>query len=196
MNITADIANGVKLFVQLTSLRSDPLESKWVRDEEDLRLALEQVAESFKYTKGMLGKKMYRNEPTFNYVEDVKRDMEEILLRGETDRERAGMRKRNLTMYHIVIEPVIEALGALSHIDAINKAEEFTRSVYDYAVSANINTHFDDAIVAKSIVSGMVRAREEARKTAVAAKRKRGRKKKEDELLLQEVKETDSLDLE
>lgn len=198
MIITPTIANGVKLFVQLTALRSDPLESKWVRDEDDLRLALEQVADEMKYTKSMLGKKMYktRDAAGFDFVDDVKRAIEHTLLVGEDERDTVLMRKKNLTMYHLVLEPVIEWIGTLSHADAIQFAREYTDAVYEHAITANINTHFDDAVVAKSVVKNMVKEREEARKAALAAQRRSKRKKKEEDLLADLKEPEDDLDLE
>lgn len=200
MQLTPTITNGVKLFVQLTALRSDPLEAKWVRDEDDLRIALSQIADEMKYTKSMLGKKMYktRDAEGFDFVDDVKRAIEETLLVGEDERDTRLMRKKNLTMYHLVLEPVIEWIGTLSHADAIQFAREYTDAVYEHVATVNVNTHFDDAVVAKSIVKSMVKEREEARKaTLLAQRRGRRNKKKEDELMKEFAEPTEEdIDLE
>lgn len=194
MQINETITNGVKLFVQMIGLSVDPVEEKWVRDEEDLRLALEQVADNLKDTAGMVGKQMYRNQP-FSFTSDVKLAMEETLLVGEDTRETAGLRRRNLTMYHLVLEPVIDQLGELSHKEALDQAQDFINSVYKLATTTEVNGHYDDAVVAKAIVKSMVKERELARKEAIAEKKKASRKKvkKETEELLKEV-EADPVD--
>lgn len=194
MQVNETITNGVKLFVQMIGLSVNPMEEKWVRDEEDLRLALEQVADNLKDTSSMVGKQMYRNQP-FSFTNDVKLAMEETLLVGEDTRETAGLRRRNLTMYHLVLEPVIDQLGELSHKEALDQAQDFINSVYKLATTTEVNGHYDDAVVAKAIVKSMVKERELARKEALAEKKKAGRKKakKETEELLKEV-EADPVD--
>jgi hypothetical protein len=192
--INDTIATGVKLFVQMTGLAADPYEEKFVRDEEDLRIALEQVADNLKYTAPMVGKQMYRNQP-FSFTNDVKLAMEETLLVGEDARETAGLRRRNLTMYHLILEPVIDELGTISHTDAIAIADEFVQTVYHYATQVETKPHFDDALVAKAIVKSMVKEREAARKALLAEKKKAGRKKAKKEVddLIKEV-EADPVD--
>ena len=182
------INTGVKLFVQMIGLITDPMEEKWVRDQEDLRLALEQVSDNLQYTKPMVGKQMYRNQP-FNFVNDVKLAMEETLLIGEDARETAGLRRRNITMYHLVLEPVIDQLGTLSHAEAIETSAAFANQVYELALSVDVKSHFDDAVVAKAIAKSMVKEREAARREAIAEQKKAGRKKakKEAEDLIKEV---------
>lgn len=182
MQVLPTVTNGVKLLIQLSGLRSDPLQAKWVRDEEDLRIALEQLADNLKYTKSMVGKAMYRNQSTFDFVEDVKRALEYTLLIGDNDKQTAGLRKRNLTMYHLVLEPIIDHLGTLSHEQAIENVDRYINAVYEYACTADINIHFEDALVAQVIIKNMVQERETARKVKLAEKRrgKRGKKKEED----------------
>lgn len=191
MQMSSTITQGVNLFVQLTALTKTPLDLKFMRDEEDLRLALEQVEDSVTSTTRMIGKAMYRSHTTFDLVHDVKRAMEAILLEGADDRETAGLRRRNLNMYHLVIEPVIDQLGLVPHQYAIDNVKAFTRSVYDYAINADINTHEDDAIVAKTIVRGMVKERDDARKAELAARKKSKRSKKKQAELEAEFKEPD-----
>ena len=190
------INTGVKLFVQMIGLITDPMEEKWVRDQEDLRLALEQVSDNLQYTKPMVGKQMYRNQP-FNFVNDVKLAMEETLLIGEDARETAGLRRRNITMYHLVLEPVIDQLGTLSHAEAIEASAEFVNRIYELALSVDVKSHFDDALVAKAIAKSIVKEREAARRNAIAEQKKAGRKKakKEAEDLIKEV-EADPDDIE
>lgn len=178
---TPSITENLRKFIQLMALRSDPLQQKWIRDEQDLTQALDIVKTLFHETERMKGKKMYQGQP-FDPIEDVKRGIEEYLLGAREYNEIPLQRKRNLTMYYLVVEPIIESFKGLSHQEMLEKVDGRIEEIVNQLMTMPVRSHYDDAIVAKEQIRQFVRDRDELRKEELAAKKKGRRKSKKDNL--------------
>lgn len=168
----ANVEDGLRKFIRMAPLN---VTQKGVRNEEDLKEALSVVEQSVIYTKRVLGSKLYRKQP-FNVAEDVKRELEEWLLVGRNEQETALLRHRNLTMYHLVVEPFIDVLKYISHQESLDTISELIQTMVVKIDNNDYEGHFDDAIVAKAQVAALIQQRVEARKASL---RKRKRKEKE-----------------
>lgn len=188
------VSDGIRKFVRLTALASDPNQSKWVRDELDLTEALEVTIYFFHETKAMIDKKMYKGQ-NFDFVEDVKRNVEEYLLSGREKEDVALSRRKNLAMYHLIVEPVIDLFKGMEHEKVLKIVDGVIENVLKELNTVDVKSHFDDALVARAQVAQMIRDRSARRKEELARKRKgRGRRKKLDvDRILKEEREVPEL---
>lgn len=175
------VIDGVRKFIRLTALTSNPQYAKRIRDEQDLAEAFDVVAIYFRDTERMVGKKIYRGQ-AFDPIEDVKRATEEYFLAGRDAKETALARGKNLAMYHLAVVPLIEMFKDMDHEEALTKVQAAVDQAKKLILTMDLQSHYDDALVAQMQVSKMIREREVARKAEIA-KRKRGkRRKKKDDL--------------
>lgn len=175
----APIKEGVRKFIRLLGLIHDPdplVWNKWFTDEGDLKAALRSVAESMKATAHMIGKRKYQGVD-YDAPREVTKDMHTFLLSGETDGEVATLRKRNLPMMILVIEPVIQLFYKFDHEQMIAVADELVGDVMTMIDESDAYSTYDDAIVARAQVQQLIRQRDDARKAALEAKRKRSRRR-------------------
>lgn len=174
---------GLKKFVRLIPLRQEPMEAKYIQDEFDLLDALDVVRTKFLETAEMFGKKKYRNTP-FNFVEDVKEEMEEWLLNGRDTTQASVRRKMYQPMYHLVLVPVIDLFANDTHADALRHLGTVMTDVNNIVQNHEISGTLDDAKVMQAIIHKEIRQKEELRKA-----RKTRRTKKQDlfELIVEEL---------
>lgn len=167
-----DIQGGIRKFVRLKALRDNQAEAKWVRDEQDLIDAVNIVREKFHETERFTGQQMHK-DMQYDVTEDVKEEIEEILLGGRDPKEAALNRRRNLNMYHLVIEPMIDSLKGMSHEEAIRYVDKIADNVINMIENVDISSHYDDALVAKEQVSQLVKQRDAQRKEVKTARKRR-----------------------
>lgn len=186
------VTDGLRKFLRLQSLPVTESQMKWTADVSDLIESLSVLKQSFIDTASMFGRQMYQ---TSKYApgEDVKRDLEEFLLYGEDERLKALYRKKNLTMYHLVLEPIIDALRHIPHDQTLTIINEEVDSVTSYVLTFDDYGNEDDALVAKHQIKAMVKQREAAR-TEQKAAAKRGNRKKVDKVLLEEIEADPDID--
>jgi hypothetical protein len=151
-------------FIKLTPLRDLPNHTKWIRDEFDLMEAVEVVRDYLKDTARMVGKPMYAGETTFDFCEDIRRAFEEVYLSCREQKDVIFQRKRNLVMYHLAIDPIIDDLGQYSHTDVLEAADQYFADVLSFIQTTDTDVYIDDALVMHEIVKTQTRAREEERK--------------------------------
>lgn len=186
------VTDGLRKFLRLQSLPVTESQMKWTADVSDLIESLSVLKQSFIDTASMFGRQMYQ---TSKYApgEDVKRDLEEFLLYGEDERLKALYRKKNLTMYHLILEPIIDALRHVPHDQTLAIITEEVDSVTSYVLTFDDYGNEDDALVAKHQIKAMVKQREAAR-TEQKAAAKRGNRKKVDKVLLEEIEADPDID--
>lgn len=179
-NITSNtiVADGIRKFIRLQALPM-PLDSqiKWSADPSDLIAALHTTKQCFADTHRMVDGQMYQNTP-YVHTEDVKCAIEELLLVGEDDHESALLRRKNLSMYHLVIEPFVDMFATVDHATALPQVDALIDSVIHIITTTTEYGHVDDAIVAQHQVRAMVRERAD-RRAAQKTARKRNTKRKE-----------------
>ena len=176
------VADGVRKFLRLQSLPLQEYQLRQNADVFDLMEALTITSDNYAQTARMLGKQMHQTS-AYDPGEDVKRELENFLLVGETDRETAHLRKKNLTMYHLILEPLVDSMSHHDHATAIQDiALVVQQLIHDVQTFDNYGTE-DDALVARHQIKAMVKQREEARRLQKeAAKKQSRRKKREDDI--------------
>jgi hypothetical protein len=177
MPLSPAVHDGLRKFIRLTALASNPQYTRRIRDEFDLLDALEVVRNYFHETKSMVGLKMYKAQP-FDVIEDVKRATEEHFLSGREAKDAALARGKNLTMYHLAIVPIIEMFKGVNHEVILKNIDNVLTQVKDQLHTLEIRSHIDDALVTLAQVSVMIKQREDARKLELAKRRRVKRKKK------------------
>lgn len=159
-----DVLDSITQFLKLAPLRDDPRHTKWIRDEFDLLEALAITKGCYQDTERMIGKPMYVGDKDFDFTEDVKRAVEENLLNCRDPKDQMVHRKRNITMYHLVIEPIIDQLSKLLLPDVLVAVDGYFAAVETAVLTNPVEAHFDDAIVAREMINAKVRALDVARK--------------------------------
>jgi Arc/MetJ family transcription regulator len=175
----AVVREGVRKFIRLTGLIHDssPLVwNKWFTDEGDLKASLRSIADAIKATHTMVGKRKYQGVD-FDAPREVTKDMHTFLLSGADDGEVALQRKRHMPMMILVIEPVVQLFYKFDHPTMIAIADELIADVIAMVDETTDYGTYDDALVAQAQVQSLVRQRDEARKAAAEAKRKRSRRR-------------------
>ena len=173
-------ADGIRKFLRLTALISDPREVKWVRLEEDLVEALEVVAQTLVESARMIGKQKYRGQP-FDLLEDTKKELEEYLLTGREPVHTALARKKNLMMYHLVVEPAIDSFKKYEPQDIAKHAEEDIKEMVEAVLETSVPSHYDDALVTRAQVREMIEKRTAERKAAKPKRKPARRRTKQKE---------------
>lgn len=174
------VADGVRKFLRLQSLPLQEYQLRQNADVFDLMEALTITSDNYAQTARMLGKQMHQTS-AYDPGEDVKRELENFLLTGVTERETAHLRKKNLTMYHLILEPLIDSVSNQDHATAIQDiALVVQQLIHEVQTFDNYGTE-DDAMVARHQIKAMVKQREEARRAQKEAAKKQSRRKKRDD---------------
>lgn len=181
------VRNGIRLYVRLFGLDSDPLHAKYSSDEFDAVRALESVKLLIQESKRFVGKKKHVNA-TFDIIDDVKQDMAELLLIGDDDVATAVKRKRHLPLYHLVVCPVLDVFNDMTHAEVVENADKIIDYVIETAFNEDDYGTYDDALVAQVQTKALIRDREEQHKAELIARKKRNRKAAK--LLEAELKES------
>lgn len=185
---------GIRTFIRLIGMFADPIQGKWIAEEQDLIAALQSIKTAFNDTTRMIGKRKYQGRE-FDPINEVKKDLMVYLLTGLSETEDAGQRRRFKPMYYLVVEPTIDLFAIysdhqtmLQHIDCvIDDMIALVQTSVEYGT-------YDDALIAQEQVRVIIHQREAIRKEQ-AAKRKPRKSKKE---LLMEIligiNDTDDID--
>jgi ribosomal protein L21 len=181
MQLTPAVTDGVRKFIRLTALMSNPQYFKRIRDEFDLIEALEVATIYFHQTERVMGKKLYKGTP-FDVIEDVKRATEEHFLSGREQHDVALARGKNLTMYHLAVVPFIEMFKDIEHEQILKTVDAALEQTKQLIYTMDVQSHYDDALVTLAQVGAMIKEREAARKIELAKKRRGKRRKKKDNL--------------
>lgn len=123
------IQPGINTMMQLIGLMFDPVHEQFILDEQDIVLATSSIKQAFGLSKRMVGKQQHINVE-FNYINYIKRDMLSFLTAGADDEQSRVLRKQNLPLYYMVIEPTIDVMSQWSHVEAL----------------ANVNTVVDQVV--------------------------------------------------
>ena len=174
----AHVLGNVTQFLKLTALREDPSQTKWVRDEFDLLDAIDMLEIAYQDTQRMVGKPMYVGDNGFDFTEDVKRAMEEILLDSRDSKDKLLQRKTNITMYHLVLEPIIDQFAPIDHELALADVKEYLEQVRRAIITDPTDPNMDDAIVSREMIRQHIRDRDASRKQQKLLRRTKRRRTK------------------
>lgn len=171
----SNVRVGVRTFVRLFGLETDPLYAKHASGETDIYDALDCIKIMMHGTERMIGKQKHFGKP-FDFVADVKEDMREMMLVGDDAPSTATKRKRNLALYHLVVDPIVETFRAVDHATAIKEVDTVIEYIASTAFTEDDYGSYDDALVAQVQAHTIIRNREEQYKAEAAARKKKGRK--------------------
>lgn len=166
---------GLRVYTRLFGLETDQTQAKYAASENDVILALESVKQLMRETERFIGKSKHVGK-TFDFVEDVKLDMTELLLLGETQVQTAVKRKRNLPMYHLIINPTVELFRQFDHTTAVQNVDVIIDYIIETAFEEDNYGVYEDGLIAQAQVRQIVRDREEQSKVDCAARKKQSRK--------------------
>lgn len=185
------VSANARVFTRLFGLDVDPLHFKYSAGETDAFDALDCAAILLKETSHFVGKSKHVGKP-FDFVDDVKADMAEMLLIDQDATAQAVKRKRNLPLFYLIVEPALESLRHYGHAAAIEKVDEAFNLIKASIFIDDNYSEYDDAVVAQAQVKNTIRGREEQIKAAASARKKRSRKiVKEIEAEINDVVEDD-----
>jgi hypothetical protein len=182
----SNVTSGIRKFIRVLGLELESYQLKRIADEFDLISALDLIPTHMQDSASLLGRETYKGVP-YVFTDEVKKDMEEYLLTGKEPKDTAVLRHRNLTMYHLVVEPTIELLGQLDHQQAIDQSRAVVNGIIDMVRNSEDYGDATDALIAKEQITVMIKARTEARKAAKARTTKRKVRASELEYLSDDV---------
>jgi hypothetical protein len=163
------VKQGLYKFARLIPLRQNPNQLKYIQDEFDALEALEVLLQKFHDTAEMFGKKKSRNQP-FNYLEDVREEMEEWLLIGRSQKENAIRRKTYQPLFYLIVMPVIELFEHRSHAEVLKQIDSIIEEVKEMVRTQTVSGTYDDAVVMQQILHKEIQQKDAER---LAKKRKR-----------------------
>lgn len=166
---------GLRVFTRLFGLDTYSMQAKSTASENDTNLALESVKQLMNHTKRFIGKNKHVGKP-FDFVDDVKHDMAELLLLGDDQVQTAVKRKHNLPLYHLVVSPVVELFRQLDHATAVQNADVIINYISETAFNDDNYGTYEDGLIAQSQFRQIVRDREELSKIEATARKKQNRK--------------------
>lgn len=170
----SSIRANLRVFVRLFGLDVDPLHAKYAANEFDTQDALHSIGILLKATARFEGKRKHSGV-VFDFVEDVKSDMTELLLTGLDSSSSAVLRKRHLSLFHLVVIPTLEFFRGYTHKQAVEIADE----VIDYISATAFNEDdygtYDDALIAREQTRNIIRLRDEQAKLSTSTHRKKNK---------------------
>ena len=170
-----EVNAGLRVFTRLFGLETDPLQAKYAASEGDVALALESVKQLMHETERFVGKSKHVGKP-FDFVEDVKLDMTELLLLSDDQVQTAVKRKRNLPLYHLVVSPVVEVFRQFDHATAVQNVDVIIDYIKETAFDEDNYGTYEDGLIAQAQVRQIIRDREELSRIEAAARKKQNRK--------------------
>lgn len=170
-----EVRAGIRVFVRLFGLESDPIQAKYASGEMEVFDALQCIKLLMNGTKRFVGKQKHIGL-TFDFVDDVKQDMAEMLLMDEDQAVTAVKRKRHLPLYHLVVDPVVEVFRKYDHVTAIQNVDAVIDYIAQTAFVDDDYGTYDDALVAREQVRQIIREREEQTKLEIASRKRKSRK--------------------
>lgn len=170
-----EVNAGLRVFTRLFGLETDPLQAKYAASEGDVALALESVKQLMHETERFIGKSKHVGKP-FDFVEDVKLDMTELLLLSDDQVQTAVKRKRNLPLYHLVVSPVVEVFRQFDHATAVQNVDVIIDYIKETAFDEDNYGTYEDGLIAQAQVRQIIRDREELSRIEAANRKKQNRK--------------------
>lgn len=193
MTVHPTVTDGLRKFLRLQQLPLQEYQLRQNADVFDLIEAIDAIRVMYADTSRMIGKQMHQTSQ-YDPAEDVKCAIEEWLLVGDCERETAHLRKKHLTMYHLVLEPIVDMLSVLDHATAIQEAAVVANQLTDYVVKFDAYGTADDALVAKHQIKAMVKQREEVRRLKKEAAKKSSRRRKREDVEVVDISEETDID--
>lgn len=168
------ITDGIRKFIRMMGLIHDPsplVYLKWLADESELKAAIWSVATAIKRTEPMIGKRKYQGMD-YDAPREVKKDLISFLT-TTSEGLSATLQKRNLPMYYLVVEPVINLFYTFPHEEMIANADKVAEAICEAIDQCTDYGTLDDALVAQQQARDIIRQHEEAAKEERARKTRR-----------------------
>lgn len=185
-----NINDGIRKVLRAQDIPLQEHQQKWHADVFDILDAVDVAKMCVPIVTRTVGAQLHQTNP-YNFVNDIKSEVEENILSHKDDKQALLMRKMYLTPYHMIIEPMIDALGNVGHQQALAEYEhlfdEVTNAILTFADYGTV----DDALVAKHQIKSMVKVREELRRNQKLAQKKMNRSRKK---MLKELESLPEID--
>jgi len=171
-----DVLDGIRVFMRSQAAEIPTAHLEWVANTDDLLDAMSVIAQMFQSTASFDRVQMHQVSQ-YDYIEDIKNEMEEFLLVGDDVKETVQKRRKNLTMYHVVIEPIIDSFGTMGHATAVDRVERIIDHYINWIKSFEDFGDGTDGAVAQYQIKDMVTQREAARKAYKIKQKQLSRKR-------------------
>ena len=137
------ITDGIRTFIRSLGVEMTPKQLEQCASEQDLLEALSSI------------KMFFRSSSSLS---EVQLDLEECLIRGMTPQEGALMRRRNLGMYLLVVEPLLKLFASYGYKELQANVDQIIDDVTFHI--ANFNDYGDttDSLVATAQIKTMLDA--------------------------------------
>lgn len=176
MSTPQTILDNLRMFMRQQSMEIPFEQLEWTASIDDLIDALSILDQAFQSTSNLTQTQM-RQVSSYNWLDDVKYEMEEWMLVGEDVRESALKRRKNLTMYHLIIEPIIDSFNGVGHVAALQTVGRIVQHYINWIKDFTDFGDETDGMVANYQIKSMVAVREQARKAHKAEQKRAARKK-------------------
>lgn len=145
---TNHIEDNVRRFIRMTPLAWKPVIGSRIRDEFDLIDTLDTIGQYVKDTASMIGKQKYRDQE-YDFVRQVREDVEELLIGGRDPHSAAIAKHRNHLMYRLVVEPFVANLAQYEHAWIVENIDVLVDEMIEHIKNCQVDTSMDDAELAR-----------------------------------------------
>ena len=118
--------------------------------------ALEVLREFFGHTADMVGKPMYRGEKEFDFIRDVKADINNFFLVSDDQKEAALKRRKNRTMVVLMLNPIVDMFQYADHEVALNTYNHIIDGAVEHITNTDAESSAEDAFVVKRLIQKQV----------------------------------------
>lgn len=134
-------------------------------DAFDILEALEVIRKFFEDTEDMMGKKFRKGDEGFDYVSEIKKDIEEFYLSGATEKEGALNRRKYRVLVNLLLDPIVDLFRDVPHEEALKLYDGVIDNTIRYVKNSDVVANADDAFVTRRLIQKEVQRRNRVTKT-------------------------------
>lgn len=164
-------SDGLRKFIRSLGLNMQSYQLRQMSDEADLVDALESIKYYFHSYVSLHG------ALTPAAMDNVRKDMEEYMLKGANKQEDTLKWSRNAGMYVLVIDPTLTLLNELT-ITTAHLADDVVNKVITMVKEADMYGEHDDAVVAREQIRHIIAKYRETTPTVAQSKKPRKLRKR------------------
>lgn len=119
----------------------------------DMIEALKVMHHLFEDTREMIGNPMYRGEPEFDFIHDIKQAVEHYFLVGDDSKQSALRRRKNRSMVFLMLNPLVDFFQYTTHEEMLEQYNDIVDEAIQYIFDNNKQPSADDAFVIRHMIS-------------------------------------------
>lgn len=185
-----NIQDGIRKVLRAQDVPLQEYQQKWNADVFDILDAVDIARLCVPIVTRTVGVQLHQTN-RYDFTADIKNEVEENILSHKDEKQSLLMRKMYLTPYHMIIEPMIDALGSVDQDQALIEYNQLFDDVSHAIMTFTDYGSVDDAVVAKHQIKSMVKVREEHRRTQKINQKKANRSRKK---MLKELESLPEID--